>query len=62
MRDTRDRELNARDKAIRGLKYETTDMGKDLYKDQEKSGMDGATLTSPKSNVFRLTSEINGVR
>ena len=57
-----DRECNARYKAPRGFKEDTSNMEKYLEREQDEAGTDGDTFSSAKAKVYRIASDIDGVR
>ena len=49
VREVRERECNARTKAVGGISEDIADMGKELERYQGKVGTDGAALRPPRS-------------
>ena len=58
VREGRERDCKSRSEDIIGISEEITDLGKDLDRDQEKAGTDGAAFVSAKDEVCRLTSQL----
>ena len=60
--EARKGDYNSRSKAAGGISEDINNTGEELERDHDEERMDGTAFASTKSELCRLTSEINGVR